>query len=129
MERRGSGLKKIADKTNALFADNRNHVSFYSDNNYFRVKIYNANYSLLNISQHDTSASDGTVNGTVRLVFDLISKTPDITIDNLINETGKSRRTISRALKQLKDSGYIARRGSDRAGTWEIIHDRMDSNF
>ena len=53
----------------------------------------------------------------------------NITIDNLINETGKSRRTISRALKQLKDSGYIARRGSDRAGTWEIIHDRMDSNF
>ncbi len=129
MERRGSGLKKITDKTNALFADNRNHVSFYSDNNFFRVKIYNANYSQTNTSKSDTTVSDGTVNGTVKLVLDLISQTPDITIDNLILETGKSRRTVSRALKQLKDGGYITRRGSDRAGTWETIHNEgMDSS-
>lgn len=43
MERRGSGLKKMTGRTNALFHDGQNHVTFYSDNNYFRVTIGNAN--------------------------------------------------------------------------------------
>ena len=46
MERRGSGLKKITDKTNALFKDEQTHVEFYSDNSYFKVIIYNANYGV-----------------------------------------------------------------------------------
>lgn len=48
MERRGSGLKKITDKTNALFDDGRSHVEYYSDTSYFKVTIYNANYEKKN---------------------------------------------------------------------------------
>lgn len=90
-----------------------------------RVKLLCVNYS-----QHHGELSSisglngidgGTVNGTVKLVFDIISQTPDITIDKLILETGKSRRTISRSLKQLKDNGLIVRSGSDKNGKWEII--------
>ena len=57
MERRGSGLKKITDKTNALFNDNNNHAEFYSYNNYFKVIIYNAIFENVN----------STVNSTVKL--------------------------------------------------------------
>ena len=44
MERRGSGLNKIIDKTNVLFKDEKVHVEYFSTNNFFRVIIKNANY-------------------------------------------------------------------------------------
>ena len=46
MERRGSGLNKIIDKTNALFKDEKVHVEYFSTNNFFRVIIKNANYKI-----------------------------------------------------------------------------------
>ena len=46
MERRGSGLNKIIDKTNALFKDEKSHVEYFSTNNFFRVIIKNANYKI-----------------------------------------------------------------------------------
>ena len=45
MERRGSGLKKITDNTNALFPDKSTHVEFYSDRDFFKVTIHNALYN------------------------------------------------------------------------------------
>ena len=46
MERRGSGLNKIIDKTNELFEDEKVHVEYFSTNNFFKVVIKNANYKI-----------------------------------------------------------------------------------
>ena len=40
--------------------------------------------------------------------------------DALSEKTGKSRRTISRIITELKTTGTLARVGSDKSGHWEI---------
>ena len=44
MGRRGSGVNKIKNGTNRLFADGNNHVEFNATDTHFSVVIYNANY-------------------------------------------------------------------------------------
>lgn len=44
----------------------------------------------------------------------------DCKIDEIAKAVGVSRETVKRALKVLKDSGYIVRVGSDKSGHWEI---------
>ena len=53
MERRGSGLNKIIDKTNVLFKDEKVHVEYFSTNNFFRVIIKNANYKFDAVNVHN----------------------------------------------------------------------------
>jgi len=49
---------------------------------------------------------------------------PKITQKNLAIKTGLSERTVSREIKNLRESGVIRRIGSDRAGYWEIISEK-----
>ncbi len=57
------------------------------------------------------------VNDTVKYIMD----NPSITIDELVVLTGKSRRTITRYIKQLQEEGRLKRIGSDKKGYWGII--------
>ena len=44
---------------------------------------------------------------------------------NISNITGKSRTTITRLIKELKQKNHLRRVGSDKKGYWEIIeHDK-----
>ncbi|MDR2814052.1 MAG: MarR family transcriptional regulator [Prevotellaceae bacterium] len=42
------------------------------------------------------------------------------TYDKLVEKTGRSRATIKRMVKRLKQEGFIARVGSDKTGYWRI---------
>lgn len=64
-----------------------------------------------------------TVGKTVRKtdeVFDLIKADPQITREQLANETGLSVRGIEYHLKILRDTNRISRVGS-KGGRWEIL--------
>ena len=63
---------------------------------------------------------DDTVNDTVNAILALIKQNPSITYEDLTEKTGKSRRTISRIITELKTTGTIARVGSDKTGHWMI---------
>ena len=52
---------------------------------------------------------DDTVNETVNAILALIKQNPSITYEDLTEKTGKSRRTISRIITELKTTGTIAR--------------------
>ena len=39
----------------------------------------------------------------------------------MTEKTGKSRRTVSRVITELKDNSIIIRVGSDKTGYWEIV--------
>jgi predicted HTH transcriptional regulator len=54
-------------------------------------------------------------------VIELIKQDPYISYDKLVELTGRSRATIKRMIKRLKQEGYIAREGSDKNGFWKII--------
>ena len=69
---------------------------------------------------------NGTVNGTVnydrlQIILEEISKNNRLSIDELANVVGVSRRTLIRDLNRLKGKGRITRIGSDKAGHWEIL--------
>ena len=57
---------------------------------------------------------------TVNAILALIKQNPSITYEDLTKKTGKSRRTISRIITELKTTGTIARVGSDKTGHWMI---------
>jgi len=56
----------------------------------------------------------------VQIIFEYIGKSLH-TAESLADITGKSLRTVKRALKELKDKNLIRRVGSDKSGSWEII--------
>lgn len=62
-----------------------------------------------------------TVNDTVKTILALIEHNPSITYEEMTEKTGKSRRTISRVITELKNNNIIARIGSDKSGYWEIV--------
>jgi Fic family protein len=53
-------------------------------------------------------------------ILELIKANPHISYDKLVEKTGRSRATIKRMVKRLKQEGFISRIGSDKAGCWRI---------
>lgn len=60
-------------------------------------------------------------NGTVKAILALIEQNPSLTYEEMTEKTGKSRRTISRIITEMKEKNIIARVGSDKNGHWEIV--------
>ena len=58
------------------------------------------------------------VNSTESTLLALMKHNPSITYDEMALEIGKTRKTVSRAIASLKQQGRIARKGSDKTGTW-----------
>lgn len=54
-------------------------------------------------------------------VFTLIKKDPKVTIPSMILESGKSRTTIQKCIKRLKEEKRIERVGGKNGGTWKIL--------
>ena len=46
--------------------------------------------------------------------------TPQITIDQIVSDTGISKRTVSRIIKELKEKDMIRREGT-KNGTWIVL--------
>lgn len=70
----------------------------------------------------DTNGTiSGTLNGTIKQIYELIKKQSDITIDELIETSHKARRTVARAINELKEQGYIERVGSKKTGFWKVL--------
>ena len=67
--------------------------------------------------KNNSDTVNGTVNGTVKM----IKENPKITLDELAEAIGKSRRTVARQIKQLQEDRVIRRVGSDKTGYWEVI--------
>lgn len=122
MERRGSGLKKITDRTNKLFNDGKNHVEFSSDDGFFQVMIYNANYRVEtendNLREQNAPVK---LNKTELAIYEKIVSNTSITIDELTETLSKDRRTITRNIKTLKEKCLIERIGSDKTGYWKVL--------
>lgn len=93
MERRGSGLKKITDNTNALFADGKTPVEFFSDKNYFKGTIHNALYGK---KIGDTNVTDVTKLDMEEAIIEEIKLDPKVTVDQLAEKLQVNRRTILR---------------------------------
>lgn len=90
--------------------------------NYVVVTLPNVNYDVHAI-ENDTEKEtvNDTVNDTVKQVLNCIKNNNAITIAAIMKELGKSRPTITRAIAELKEKGYIERIGSDKSGSWKVL--------
>ncbi len=61
-----------------------------------------------------------TLNDTEQLILKLIEENPKITIQELMEKTGKSRPTIIRGIDVLKESGFLIREGAKKNGRWKV---------
>jgi len=116
MERRGSGLRKIIDQYPEDAAP-----SFRSTEQSFVVTLKNLNYAKLSTPHGDEVGVDNGDENNVNLILNAIFENPKITQNNIAIKTGLSTRTVSREIRELRDTGVIRRVGSDRAGYWEIV--------
>lgn len=66
---------------------------------------------------------NGRITEIERNIMELISEQPNATTDMFCQKTGKTARTVSRALKSLQEKGYLKRIGSRKSGVWEICSD------
>ena len=108
-EELGSGVRNIV-KYSKVYSGT---IPEFIDGDVFKTKIS------LNGTVNDTV--NGTVNGTVKLVLDFIKEHPNATIEQMMIVAGKSKRTVNRAVKSLKEGGYLERIGSDKAGAWKLL--------
>ena len=51
----------------------------------------------------------------------ILKERPYVTYDEIANEVGVSRKTISQKIKMLKEKGFITRVGSAKKGYWTVI--------
>ena len=66
----------------------------------------------------------GTVNDPINdpiNLFDLIKENPNCSYDEYAQKLGVSSATIKRHIGELKNSGKIIRKGSNKTGYWEIV--------
>lgn len=85
-------------------------------------------FSYFFLSANDGNAAIGDNNGDIsgdnqsysNKVLLLLEKEPDITAKRSSEQTGLSTRTISRIIKELRESEVIIRKGSSRKGHWAI---------
>lgn len=53
-------------------------------------------------------------------ILKIMKDTPQITIDQIVSDTGISKRTVSRIIKELKGKDMIRREGT-KNGTWIVL--------
>ena len=53
---------------------------------------------------------------TIKIILDLIRENPEATIDVLVKKSGKSRTTVQKCVRKLKEGLCIEREGGKRHG-------------
>lgn len=126
MNRRGSGLSNITNRTNALFNDDQNHVFYKTDGGFFIVRIENASQSHNRKLKKRIDIIEtlfpiyGVLTINESKVYAEIKNEPSITYDTLVEKTDIPRRTIARVIASLESKGFIERKGTKK-DNWTIL--------
>jgi fido (protein-threonine AMPylation protein)/DNA-binding transcriptional ArsR family regulator len=93
-----------------------------SDSASFRLSSNDASGGTRNGTLNGTAndAESRAANGLMLAILDILASEPTLSYDEIADRVGKGRRTVARAIRQLKDSGAIQRVGSDKSGHWIV---------
>ena len=117
----GSGLRKVY--SSCIAADVRIGYENQDDGFsflFFRDKNITGNV-LENVSEVASYSEKSYFTPTEEKILRLLQEKPTSLVSELALATGRTNRTIVRALRSLKEKGAIRRIGSDRAGYWQIV--------
>lgn len=110
MNRRGSGLSKITNSTNALFKDGKEHVSFQIRNSFFVVSIDNANYK---------SSKEIILSDRQKKIIEMLKNTR-MTATDLATALETNRKTIGKELVYLDNQGLVESEGKTSSKRWHL---------
>lgn len=121
MEKRGSGLTRICNETQALdgYRDELKPV-FKSTSTQFQTTIF-ASSDILNVGEHDGDVSETKLTERQMKMLNLIKELPTITAKKMSETLSMSQRTVERDLSALKNKGVLMREGKDNDGLWQIL--------
>ena len=113
IEEWGSGIPRMFDEFSRYGLSEPELVDMDGD---FRVNFYRKGYTDKN----------GGLNGGLTLtsthinILDIMKSNPKITIDDMSEKAGIKKRTLERKVKELKEKGFIKRKGSKKDGEWVV---------
>jgi ATP-dependent DNA helicase RecG len=67
------------------------------------------------------NGTNGTITEDEAFIMSLLRENPHRTADQLVEISGKSRRTINRIISTLKAKKLVSRIGSNRTGYWAVL--------
>jgi predicted HTH transcriptional regulator len=120
VEQIGSGMSRILrayDRSIFKFSSNFLTVSFFIEEG------LNGNISG---NDGDINGNDGNINGNDgninhEKILQVISGNPNVKLDEIVEQTAIPKRTVSREMKKMQETGLIRRVGSNKTGSWEVI--------
>ena len=120
----GSGFRKVyalCDKFNirveAAYENDGFSFSFYRD----ILQGHDTENVTINDTENVSDRTAETKISTEMKVYVLLKEDPTQTREKLAEKTGRTVRTIQRALDKLSGDGRIRRIGSSKAGYWEVF--------
>jgi ATP-dependent DNA helicase RecG len=127
-EGRGTGIRKIRSQMQRNGSPPPNFIT--DDDNVFFMTELLIHPSFEPVSRNDTV--NDTVNDTAtkvkpdlapvqKAIVEMIIHNPDVTIQQMTQQIGKSESTIKRHIKQLQKQEIIHRTGSDKVGQWKLV--------
>lgn len=121
IEHWGQGIEKICRCCKQIGADIPTYELIGSS---IRVRFEALKSALLNEpktpNRQSGGLNDGLDGSLAERIMSILSENNSITIKQISEQLGVSKRTIEREIKSLRDSGKITRIGGKRFGHWEI---------
>lgn len=117
MEKRGSGLTRICNETQALdgYKDKLKPV-FKSTSTQFQTIIF-----ALTDMQNVGDLSEIKLTVRQKIILDLIKESPTITAKKMSETLSVNSRTVERDISQMKKYGILERVGKDNDGKWHVM--------
>ena len=121
MEKRGSGLTRICNETQALdgYKDELKPV-FKSTPTQFQTIIF-ASSDNQNVGDFVGDMSETKLTERQQKILNLIKESPTISAKQMSETLSVTTRTIERDLSMMKKAGVLKREGKDNDGVWIII--------
>ena len=121
MEKRGSGLTRICNETQALdgYKDELKPV-FKSTPTQFQTIIF-ASSDNQNVGDFVGDMSETKLTERQQKILNLIKESPTISAKQMSETLSVTTRTIERDLSLMKKAGVLKREGKDNNGVWHII--------
>ena len=121
MEKRGSGLTRICNETQALdgYKDELKPV-FKSTPTQFQTIIF-ASSDRQNVGDFVGDMSETKLTERQQKMLNLIKESPTISAKQMSETLSVTTRTIERDLSMMKKAGVLKREGKDNNGVWIII--------
>ena len=121
MEKRGSGLTRICNETQALdgYKDELKPV-FKSTPTQFQTIIF-ASSDNQNVGDFVGDMSETKLTERQQIILNLIRELPTISAKQMSETLSVTTRTIERDLSMMKKNGVLKREGKDNDGVWIIV--------